>query len=164
MADRRLLVRIAPDPNGEVMSRPNSTNDRIIEQMIALARCTQQDRIVVAGAKALELMSALQRRGYLRAFATANCGRAAKQYNAALVDWRQRSLPALAPTLAWLVDYLNPTGVLVVWVDPQKPAANQDLRAALQRHGFRVEAATAYDYGYAISARRSEVSPLSRAA
>ena len=164
MADRRLLVRIAPDPNGEVMSRPNSTNDRIIEQMIALARCTQQDRIIVAGAKALELMSALQRRGYLRASATANCGRAAKQYNAALVDWRQRSLPALEPTLVWLVDYLNPTGVLVVWVDPQKPAANQDLRATLQQHGFRVEAATAYDYGYVISARRSEVSPLSQAA
>ena len=109
-------------------------------------------------------MSALQRGGYLGAAATANCGRAAKQYNAALVDWRQRSLPALEPTLDWLADYLNPTGVLVVWVDPQKPAANQDLRAALQRHGFRVEAATAYDYGYAISARRSEVSPLSQAA
>jgi hypothetical protein len=146
------------------MSRPSSTNDRVIEQMIALARCTQQDRIIVAGSRAIELLSALQRGGYLGAAATANCGRAAKQYNAALVDWRQRSLPALEPTLDWLADYLNPTGVLVVWVDPQKPAANQDLRAALQRHGFRVEAATAYDYGYAISARRSEVSPLSQAA
>jgi hypothetical protein len=34
----------------------------------------------------------------------------------------------------------------------------------LQRHGFRVEVATAYDYGYAISARRIEISPLSKAA
>ena len=145
-------------------SRPTSANERIIEPMITLARCTPQDRIIVAGAKAIELMSVLQRRGFLRAAATANCGHPAKQYSVALVDWRQRSLPALETTLDWLVDYLNPAGVLVVWVDPQKPAANQNLRETLQRHGFRVEAGTAYEFGFAISARRFEISPISQAA
>ena len=109
-------------------------------------------------------MSVLQHRGYLRAAATANCGHPAKQYSVALVDWRQRTLQALETTLDWLADYLNPAGVLVVWVDPQKPAANQTLRATLQRHGFRVEAGTAYDYGFAISARRLEMHPISEAA
>jgi hypothetical protein len=145
-------------------SRPSSAHERIIEPMIAAAGCTQQDRIIVAGSKAIELMSVLQRRGYLRAAATANCGHRAKQYDVALVDWRQRSLPALETTLDWLVDYLNPAGVLVVWVDPQKPAANQNLRAALQKHGFRVEAGTAYEYGLAILARRCEISPISKVA
>ena len=145
-------------------SRPISANERIIEPMIALARCTQQDRIVVAGSKAIELMSALQRRGYLRAAATANCGHPARQYDVAFVDWRQRSLQGLETTLEWLVGYLNPAGLLVVWVDAQKPAATQDLRATLERSGYRVEAGTAYDYGFAISARRHEMSPLSKAA
>lgn len=145
-------------------SRPTSANERIIEPMIALARCTQQDRIIIAGLKAIELMSVLQRRGYLRASATANCGHPARQYSVALVDWRQRSLQALETTLDWLVDYLSPAGVLVIWVDPQKPTANQNLRAALQRHGFRVEAGTAHEYGFALSARRFERNPIYKAA
>ena len=144
--------------------RPTSANERIIEPMIALARCSQQDRIIVAGSKAIELMSALQRRGYLRASATANCGHPARQYNVAFVDWRQRTLQALEATLDWLVDYLSPAGVLVIWVDPQKPVANQNLREALQKHGFRVEAGTVHEYGSAISARRFELNPISKAA
>jgi hypothetical protein len=143
---------------------PSAANERIIEPMIALAHCTQQDRIIVAGAKAIELMSLLQRRDYLRAAATANCGHPAKQYDVALVDWRQRSLQALETMLDWLVNYLSATGVLVVWVDSQKPAAKQNLRVALQRRGFRVESGAAYEYGFAISARRAEINPISKAA
>jgi acetolactate synthase regulatory subunit len=145
-------------------SRPISANERIIDPMIALARCTQQDRVIVAGSKAIELMSVLQHRGYLRAAASANCGHPAKQYSVALVDWRQRPLQALETTLDWLADYLNDAGVLVVWVDPQKPAASQNLRATLQRYGFRVGPEAAYDYGLAISARRFEIRPISEAA
>ena len=143
---------------------PASANERIIGPMIALARCTPQDRIIVAGSKAIELVFALEARGYLRAAPTGNCGHPTKQYRVALVDWRQRSLQALETTLDWLVDYLNSAAVLVVWVDPQKPAANQNLQAALQTHGFRVEAGSAYEYGFAISARRLESAPISQAA
>lgn len=141
-----------------------SANERVVDPMIALARCTPQDCIVVAGSRAIEIMSMLQRRGYLRAAASANCGRAARQYNIALLDWRQRSLRTLDPALAWIAGYLMPTGLLVVWVDPLKPAVSDDLLAMLQRHGFDLEAGATYDYGYAVSARRHAANPMSKAA
>ncbi len=76
------------------------------------------DRIVVAGSRGIELMFELQRLGYVRAAATANCGHPAGQYDVALVDWRRRTFNALEPALDWLVGFLRPNGVLVVWVDP----------------------------------------------
>ena len=72
-----------------------ATGDRIIDPMIALAGCSKQHRIVVAGSKSMEMMLELQRRGYLRAAATGNCGRPAGQYDVALVDWRRRPLRTL---------------------------------------------------------------------
>ena len=138
--------------------------DRVVEPMIALARCTPLHRIVVAGAKSIELVFELQRRGFMRTAATANCGRPARQYDVALVDWRRRTFRDLEKTLAWLRDFLAPTGILVVWVDPQKPAAMEGLRTALMRRGFVVESGTVREDGYAVSARRSETRPISKAA
>jgi len=138
--------------------------DRVVEPMITLARCTPLHRIVVAGAKSIELVFELQRRGFARTAATTNCGRPGRQYDVALVDWRRRTFRELEKTLAWLRDFLAPTGVLVVWVDPQKPAAMQGLRTVLMRRGFVVEAGTIRDDGYAVSARRSETRPISKAA
>jgi acetolactate synthase regulatory subunit len=138
--------------------------DRIIEPMIALAGCSQQHRIVVAGSKGVELMLELQRRGFARAAATANCGHPAGQYDVALVDWRRRTFKTLEVALDWLVDFLGPAGVLVVWVDPQKAAANEALRASLERRGFVIEAGTVHDCGCAVSARRRETNPLRKAA
>jgi hypothetical protein len=138
--------------------------DRVVEPMIALARCTPLHRIVVAGAKSVELVFQLQRRGFLRAAATANCGRPGRQYDVALVDWRRRTFRDLERTLAWLRDFLVPTGVLVVGVDAQKPAAMQGLRTALMRRGFVVESGTVREGGYAVAARRSETRPISKVA
>jgi hypothetical protein len=141
-----------------------ASGDRVVEPMIALARCTPLHRIVVAGAKSMELVVELQRRGFARAATTANCGRPGRQYDVALVDWRRRTFRELDRTLAWLRDFLAPAGVLVVWVDPQKPAAMQGLRTALMRRGFVVESGTVREDGYAVSARRSETRPISKAA
>src|SRR5450755_1836179 len=138
--------------------------DRVVEPMIALARCTPLHRIIVAGVKSIELVFELQRRGFMRTAATANCGRAARQYDVALVDWRRRTFRDLEKTLAWLRDFLAPTGILVVWIDPQKPAAMQGLRTVLMRRGFVVESGTVREDGYAVSARRSETRPISKAA
>src|SRR5580692_2874581 len=113
-------------------SRATPVGDRIVEPMIALAGCSKQHRIVVAGSKSVELMLELQRRGYSRAAATANCGHPAAQYDVALVDWRRRAFRALEAALDGLVRFLSPAGVLVVWVDPQKAAATEALRLALQ--------------------------------
>lgn len=136
-----------------------AAGDRILEPMIALAGCSTQQRIVVAGTRSIELMLELQRRGFLRTASTANCGRAAAQYDAALVDWRRRTLHALEPTLDWLTNFLTARAVLVVWLDAQKPAANQSLRTALERRGFVVEQGIVHQCGCALSARRSQADP-----
>jgi hypothetical protein len=132
-----------------------ATGDRIIEPMIALAGCSAQHRIVIAGPKSIEMMRDLQQRGYLHAAATANCGRPAGQYDVApLVDWRRRSFNTLETTLDWLLNFLKPGAVVVVWVDAQKPAGNQSLRRSLEERGFVIEQGTVHDRGYAVAARR----------
>jgi hypothetical protein len=147
-----------------LQSRLTPAGERIIEPMLALARCSKLQRIIVAGSKSGELMFELHRGGYVRAATTANCGLPAGQYDVALVDWRQRSIKALETTLDWLVDFLSPTGVLVVWFDPQDRAGNRKLRSALQRHGLVVEAGTIREQGSAVSAQRCDMSPISKAA
>jgi hypothetical protein len=141
-----------------------ATGDRIIEPMIALAGCSTQQRIIVAGSKSMELMLELHRRGYPRAAATGNCGRSAGQYDVALVDWRRRTLRELEATLDWLMNFLGDRAVLVVWVDAQKPAASQSLRASLEKRGFVVEQGMVHECGCALSARRSQIHPLQKAA
>jgi hypothetical protein len=154
------------DQNGDIMtpSRVTPAGDRILEPMIALARCSKQHRIVVAGAKGVELMLELHRRGYARAAATANCGHPAGQYDVALVDWRRRTFKTLEVALDWLVEFLSPAGVLVVWVAPQKAAANETLRLSLERRGFVIETGTVHECGCAVSARRHEMNPVRKAA
>src|SRR5262245_1985226 len=136
----------------------------IVEPMIALARCSKRQRILVAGAKSAELMFELNRRGHARVATTANCGLPAGQYDVALVDWRQRSLKSLETMLDWLVVFLSSAGVLVVRHDPLEPTANRKLRAALEQHGLVVEAGTVREHGSAVSARRRESGPLSKVA
>jgi hypothetical protein len=141
-----------------------ATGDRIIDPMIALAGCSTRHRIIVAGSKSMEMALELQHRGYLGAAATGNCGRAAGQYDVALVDWRRRPLRTLETTLGWLVNFLSPTGTLVVWVDAQKPEVNQSLRALIETRGFIVMQGTVHECGSALSARRQQTYPLQQAA
>lgn len=145
-------------------SRATPVGDRIVEPMIALAGCSKQHRIVVAGSKAVELMLELHRRGYARTAATANCGHPAGQYGVALVDWRRRTFKSLEIALDWLVDFLSPSAVLVAWVEPQKATANDALRLSLERRGFVIEGGTVHDCGCAVSARRRELNPVRKAA
>jgi hypothetical protein len=139
-------------------------SDRLIEAMIALAHCSKLQRIIVAGSNNAELMFELERRGYVHAAAMANRGRPAKQYDVALLDWRRRTLRALEMTLDWLVDFLSPGAVLVVWTDPQKTAARENLFSILEERGFVIEDGTVHDDGYAVSARQHQVKPIHRAA
>jgi hypothetical protein len=84
-----------------------AAGDRIIEPMIALADCSTQHRIIVAGSKSMELILQLHYRGYMRAAATGNCGRPAGQYDVAFVDWRRRTFGTLEATLDWLASFLS---------------------------------------------------------
>src|ERR1700743_2094490 len=89
-------------------SRTITAGDRIIEPMIELARCSKQQRIVIAGAKSVEVMLELSQRGFLHVAGMANCGLPAGQYDVALVDWRRRTFLALETALDRLVKFLRP--------------------------------------------------------
>jgi hypothetical protein len=147
------------EDNRAIMLTPHPivpAGEHVIDRMIALARCTKRQRIIVAGTHSAEHMFELHRQGHVRVTTTAHCGLPAGQYDVALIDWRGRSIKALDATLDWLVDFLDPAGALIVWVDPQRPAGNRSLQSVLERHGLAVEAGTIHAHGSAISARRGD--------
>jgi hypothetical protein len=137
---------------------------RILEPLIALAQCAKVQRIIVAGEKSIELMFELERCGYSRVAGTANCGLPAEQYQVALIDWRGRTFRSLETTLDWLVDFLSPDAVLVVWTDRQKALARESIHTALERRGFSIEVATVRADGSNVSARRRELSSIRKVA
>src|SRR5262249_21158751 len=145
-----------------IQPRPIPARERIVEPMLALARCSKLQGIIVAGSKSAELMFELHRRGHTRVTTTSNCGLPAGPYDGPLVDGGQRSMRALERALDWLVDFLSPGGVVVVWVDPQEPAGNRKLRGALEAHGLIVEAGTIRERGCAVSAQRRDSRPFSK--
>jgi len=80
------------------------------------------------------------------------------------VDWRRRTLHALEPTMDWLMNFLCSRAVLVVWVDAQKPAANDSLRASVTKRGFVIVRGAVHECGCALLARRSQDYPVQKAA
>ena len=138
--------------------------DRIIDPMIELGGCLTQHRILLAGLKSMELSIELQRRGYVHAASSGNCGRPAGQYDVALIDWRRRTLRELETTLDWVGKFLRPTATLVVWVDALKPAAYESLQASIEKRGYMIERGTVHDCGCALVARLRQVTPLKKAA
>jgi hypothetical protein len=141
-----------------------STANRILDPMIALAGCSTQQRIVVAGSNSTEMMIELHHRGYLLAASTGNCGFPAGQYDIALVDWRRRTLHALEGTMDWLMKLLSARAAVVVWVDAQKPATIQTLRSSLESRDFMIQRDLVHACGCALSAQRSQTYPLQKAA
>ena len=138
--------------------------ERIINAMIDLARCSKQQRILVAGSKAPHRLFDLNRRGFSRVATTALCGLPCGQFDAALVEWQASSIRALESTLDWLVHFLAPEGVLAIWVEPCAKADHRKLVSALERLGFFVEVGTRVENGLALSARRRELSDIAKAA
>jgi hypothetical protein len=134
--------------------------DRILDPMLTLAGCSKHHRIVLAGSKAIELKLQLHRLGYDNAAATVDCGRPAGQFEFAFVDWRGRSFKQLATALGWVPEFLAPSGVLLIWIDPQRPAASQNLRLLLERRGFTIEDGTVRECGCAVAARRSRMEAM----
>lgn len=147
-----------------IHSRLTPFDESIVEPMLALARCSKQQRIIVAGANSAQLMFELHRQGYTRVVTTRHSGLPRGQCDVALVDWRGHSIKALETTLDWLVHFLTPAGVVVIWVDPQDRASNHKLRSVLENHDLLIEAGTIRGHGSAISARRSELNPMPKVA
>jgi hypothetical protein len=149
-----------------IVAQPHRTREchRTLEPMIALAQCSTLHRIIVAGEKSIELMFELERWGYAHVASTANCGRPAEQYEVALINWQGRTFRSLETTLDWLVDFLRPDGVVLVWSDRQKAHSRESVNTALERRGFSIEATTVRADGSLVSARRREVRPIRKAA
>lgn len=134
---------------------PEGSIDRIIDTMIELARCSIDHQIILAGPNGPDLIFGLRGRGYPGAVTTATCKLSRGRYDVAFVAWRQHSINALEATLDWLVHFLSPVGVLVVWIDTTQGARR--LRATIERLGFRVEAWSRCGSGFAVSARPIDV-------
>jgi len=130
-------------------------SDKIIGTMIELARCSRDHRIILAGSKESGRIFELRDRGYPRVVTTATCKLSRGRYDVAFVEWRQHSIKALETTLDWLVHFLSPTGVLVVWADVAR--GHRELRSAIERVGLRVETGALCENGFVISARRLTV-------
>jgi hypothetical protein len=64
----------------------------------------------------------------------------------------------------WLMNFLSPRAVLVVWVDAQKPTANESLRASVAKRGFVIVQGAVHECGCALLARRSQEYPVQKAA
>jgi hypothetical protein len=143
--------------------RITAAGERIVEPIIALAHCSKLARIIVTGANSAEAVIDLHRLGYARATTTSNCGLPAGQYDVVLLDGRQRSIKAVETTLDWVANFLSITGVLIVWLDPQHPAAGRPLRSVLESHGFRIEVGV-QERGSAVAARRCDKGLISKVA
>jgi hypothetical protein len=137
---------------------------QIIEPMMQLACCSKSHRIIVAGSKGRELMFELHRRGYTRVATTATCGLPSGQCSVALIDWQLEAIAALERTLGWLVLFLAPTAVLVIWVDSSERSGNRKLGSMLERLGFTIEAGTRCEQGLAVLARRRDIVRMNAAA
>jgi len=132
-----------------------ASGDRIIETMIELAQCPKFHRIILAGPEGPHRLFELHRHGYRRVATTETCGLPRNQYDVALVEW-QHSIKALATTLDWLVHFLTPASVAVIWINSSESPDRRKLGSILERLGFRIEAGTRCGNGLAISARRLE--------
>jgi hypothetical protein len=53
---------------------------------------------------------------------------------------------------------------LIVLTDPQKPQARANINVALKKSGFVIEETIVKADGYAVSARRRELTPILKAA
>jgi hypothetical protein len=137
---------------------------QVIEPMIQLACCSKSHRIIVAGSKGRELMLELHRRGYNRVATTATCGLPRGQCDVAMIDWRLPPITALERTLGWLVHFLAPAAVLVVWLDSSEPSRNRKLGSMLEKLGFMIEAGTRCEQGLVVSARRRDAARMNLAA
>src|SRR3984893_16466712 len=109
------LHQHAAQPSARHSSQP--ANQTVVDSMVELARCSKQHRIIIAGSRSPALLIGLHQRVYYRVETITSFGAPRGQYDVALVDWRGRSIKALAATLDWLVHFLGSGGGFGVGVE-----------------------------------------------
>jgi len=81
-----------------------------------------------------------------------------------LINWEGRSIKTLDTTLAWLVQFLGSSAVLVVRLDSLEGTKFQKVESMLDRVGFQVEIGAFCEHGTAVSARRRDTPDMAVAA
>lgn len=142
---------------------PLPGSEPVLDAMISLARLSKTRRVIVVGSNAFGLYLSLLDRGFTRAATTATCRAPCGQHDAALVSGRY-STDALEALLKRVVPFLNARATIAIWIDAGAACGGSKLQAALERLGFRIEAGTACENGFIVSAERSDWSPLANAA
>ena len=145
-------------------TNPISSDERIVDAMIQLARATKTQRMIVAGSDSSEIFLELHRRGYTNVTTTKTSRAPCGQYEVAFVASGGDTLETLDATLDRLVHFLSIRGILVVWVGPHERMPDRKLRIALGKLGFRIESGIVCENGVAIAARRLESRPIAKAA
>ena len=143
------------------MPLPNS--EPVLDAMISLARLSQSRRVIVAGADAFGLYLSLLDRGFAHATTTATCRVSCGQHDAALISGRY-STDGLESLLNRVVPFLNARATIAIWIDSGAACGGTKLRTILERLGFRIEAGTACENGFIVSAQRRDWSPVANAA
>jgi hypothetical protein len=66
--------------------------------------------------------------------------------------------------MGWLVHFLRPAAVVVIWVDSSERTGSRKLGSMLERLGFTIEAGIRCGLGFAVSARRQGAARMTAAA
>ena len=142
---------------------PLPGSEPVLDAMISLARLSKSRRVIVAGSNAFGLYLGLLDRGFARAATTASCRVPCGQHDTALISGRY-STDGLEGLLKRIVPFLNARATIAIWIDSGAACGGNKLHTALERLGFRVEAGTACENGFVVSAQRRDFSPLANAA
>ncbi len=142
---------------------PLPGSEPVLDAMISLARLSKSRRVIVAGSNAFGLYLGLLDRGFARAATTATCRIPCGQHDTALISGRY-STDGLEGLLKRVVPFLNARATIAIWIDSGAACGGNKLHAALERLGFRIEAGTACENGFIVSAQRRDFSPMANAA
>lgn len=142
---------------------PRASDDRIVEAMIDLTRLKQSHRTLIAGCEGLNVYLALRSRGFTRIATTVTCRSPCEQHDVGFIAG-EHSTVALEALIGQVAHYLTPGAMLAVWIGSRDAQPVRMVRSALQRLGFRIEAAASCDQGRVLSARRDVSRSLELAA
>src|SRR5262245_24313142 len=119
---------------------PDAPDERIVQAMIDLTRLKPSHRTLIAGCESLNVYLALRSRGFTRIATTVTCRSLYQQHDVGFIA-REHSALALEALIAHVAHYLTPGAMLAIWIGSRDADPLWTVRSALQRLGFRIEAA-----------------------
>jgi hypothetical protein len=144
-------------------STGSTKTESILDTMIQLAPAARLHRVVVAGSDAPELHRGLYRRGFCCVSTMPPCKAAVERHDVAMISG-QHSIQVIEALLVHVVQFLNRSAMIVVWIDGEERQRGSKIQIVLERQGFGVECGTKCEMGFVLAARRGEWHKLAEAA